>query len=285
MRVAVTGATGFVGRTCVDTLRRAGVDHVLWSRPEVDLCDGASVRAALERSRPTHVLHLAAAGVVPSAARSHRVAVDNTAMAASLLDATAGTDVMIVAAGSMAEYGPVDALRVGEDAPCSPNNAYGIGKLASTLLLATRENTSTARLFGAYGPGEASHRLFPAILRAVASRERLPMSDGAQVRDFIHVTDCADVLLALLRMQTPPRIVNVGTGVGVTVRAIAERWMLAAGGSLELLAFGARARNATDVDRLVADTTRLEAVLGRPVPSRLQAADLGALVSSYRGAP
>ena len=285
MRVAITGATGFVGRSCVARLMREGVDFVPWSRPEVDLRDARSVRAAIERTRPTHVLHLAAAGVLPSDARAPSVAVDNTAMAASLIDATVGTDVRIVAAGSMAEYGAPSADRIDERAVCAPTNPYGIGKLASTLLLAARDHTSIARLFGAYGPAEAPHRLFPAILRAVETETALPMSDGLQVRDFIHVDDCADVLLALLRASAPPKVVNVGTGVGISVREISERMLRAAGGSLELLAFGARPRNATDVDRLVADTNLLERTLGRAVPSRLQPDDLGALVRSYRGLP
>ncbi len=285
MRVAITGSTGFVGRRCVRLLARERVERVVWSRPEVDLRDARSVRAALERTKPTHVLHLAAAGVLPSDARSPSVAVDNTAMAASLIEATSNTDVVIVSTGSMAEYGAPTAERIDERAACGPTNPYGVGKLASTLLLAAREGTSVARIFGAYGPGEAPHRLFPAILRAVETRSVLPMSDGLQVRDFIHVDDCADVLLELLRAAHPPNIVNVGTGVGLSVREVSERMMTAAGGSLDLLAFGARARNATDVDRLVADTTLLERTLGHAVPSRLQPADLGALVQSYRGMP
>jgi UDP-glucose 4-epimerase len=78
-------------------------------------------------------------------------------------------------------------------------------------------------------------------------------------------------------------LINVGTGLGVSVRDVAERVMRAAGGDVGLLAFGERARHATDVDRLVADTALLERTLGGVPPSRLADEDLGVLVSSYRG--
>lgn len=283
MKVLVTGATGFIGRACVDALRKEGIEHEAWGRKRCDLRDAAAVRDGLLALRPTHVLHLAAAGVIPAEARRPSAATDNVAMAASLLSAAEGMNVSFVVAGTLAEYGALDRERIDEYAPTVPTNPYGIGKLAASLLFASDARSCVARLFGVYGPGEQGHRLFPAILEAARSGRALPMSDGMQVRDFIHVADVAEALVALLRTQRAPRLINVGTGLGVSVRDVAERVMRAAGGDVGLLAFGERARHATDVDRLVADTALLERTLGGVPPSRLADEDLGVLVSSYRG--
>lgn len=283
MKVVVTGASGFVGRACVASLRAAGIAFEAWGRERCDLRDATAVRDALRAASPTHVLHLAAAGVLPAEARRPNVAADNVAMAASLLTAADGMDLAFVVAGTMAEYGAIEADRLDERAPTLPTNPYGIGKLAASLLFAAHPRACVARLFGVYGPGELPHRLFPAVIAAAEERRSLPMSDGLQVRDFIHVSDTAEVLVSLLRLERAPRVINVGTGLGLTVRDVSERVLRAAGGAPSLLEFGARPRHATDVDRLVADTTLLERTLGRVPPSRLRDQDLDALVSSYRG--
>jgi nucleoside-diphosphate-sugar epimerase len=283
MKVLVTGATGFIGRACVHALRSAAIEHQAWGRDRCDLRDSAAVRAGLLEARPTHVLHLAAAGVVPAEARRPSAATDNVAMAASLLAAAEGMSLSFVVAGTMAEYGALERERIDERAPTVPTNPYGIGKLAASLLFAADPRCCVARLFGVYGPGEQGHRLFPAVLQAARSRRSLPMSDGSQVRDFIHVADVARALISLLHIESAPRVLNVGTGVGLAVRDVAERVMRAAGGDAELLEFGARPRHATDVDRLVADTTLLERTLGHVPQSRFTDEDLDVLVASYRG--
>ena len=45
------------------------------------------------------------------------------------------------------------------------------------------------RFFKVYGEGEAPHRLLPSLVAGLARRERVPLSEGTQVRDFIHVDD------------------------------------------------------------------------------------------------
>ncbi|GAB4203718.1 MAG: NAD-dependent epimerase/dehydratase family protein [Sandaracinaceae bacterium] len=287
-RVVITGGTGFIGRAVAQRLADAGVAHAAWGRGRCDVRDAESLRRALHEARPTHVLHLAAAGIDPHTARDPGVAVDNVRMAAALLEVLRGTDVTLLAAGSMAELGPTTGERVDERAPCAPTSAYAIGKLAATQLLlhgAEGVRARVARLFGVYGPGEAPTRLFPSVVRALDRGEELALSDGEQVRDFVHVEDAAHALVTLLFAEDVAPLVNVGTGHGISVREAVLRVARAAGGDLGLLRFGARPRNPTDADRLVADTTLLERVLGAPLPTRLQGADLDALVASLRGLP
>ena len=48
-----------------------------------------------------------------------------------------------------------------------------------------------------------------------------PTPDGTCVRDYVHVVDLADAHVAALRnVETGPRIVNIGTGKGSSVREV-----------------------------------------------------------------
>ena len=85
-----------------------------------------------------------------------------------------------------------------------------------------------ARLFMVYGPGEPTEgehsavtgRFFDAAARGRALEIE---GDGAQFRDFIHVEDAArGLILASLVPEAPGRTVNIGTGISVTIRELAD---------------------------------------------------------------
>ncbi|MBM3465719.1 MAG: NAD-dependent epimerase/dehydratase family protein, partial [Armatimonadetes bacterium] len=126
------------------------------------------------------------------------------------------------------------------------------------------------RLFGVYGPGEADGRLFPHLVRALSEGVPVPLSDGRQVRDFIHVDDVCEGLLRLAEIDAPRVLVNLGTGSGVRIRDAAAWTADALGADRALLRFGAAPRSPGDENRLVADVTRLRALLSWVPPQRLR---------------
>jgi len=273
-RVAVTGASGFIGRRLVGHLRACDVVEVFaWSRPGVDLLDRVSLHDAVTRDRPDTIFHLAAAGV--SAARAHGIQViaADLAMIQNLM-AAAGEGTRLVLAGSMSEYGR--AGRLHEQDRCLPKTAYGIAKLASGLYssaYAARRDQSVAiaRLFGVYGPGEAPQRLFPALVGALDRGESVDLSDGLQRRDFVHVDDvCAGLCAIAASPPSDDAVVNLGTGQAVRVRDVVEWITEAVGAPISLVRFGARPRSPGDEDLLEADMARYAAMIGDPPPQRLQ---------------
>lgn len=315
----VTGAGGFIGRRLVARLRQslpAQTTLVGLTRQDVDMTDGAAVAAALARLQPRTVFHLAASGVAPAAnhgagrgaghgvgrgaTAAAQLAAANVAMAAAVA-AGCPPGARLVMAGTMAEYGPPLRVsgRLSESDVCRPTTPYGIAKLAASLTALAAQTTegrdghvtvTVARLFGVFGPGEAAHRLLPSVVRGLAAGTPVPLSDGQQLRDFIHVDDACDTLAALAALpeasvvpaSAPVRggpnmsadIVNVGTGHALTVRAACEALADAMGADRALLRFGAVPRRATDEDRLEADTQRLAALTGHVPPQRFAAANL-----------
>lgn len=272
-RVAVTGASGFVGRRLVAYLKQLGPCEVnAWSRPGVDLLDPVSLQNAASRDHPDTIFHLAAKGVSAAGAHDAEVIAGNLAMTQNLM-AGAGEGTRIVLAGSMSEYGR--AGRLSELDRCVPRTAYGIAKLVSGLFAAAyadrkAQSVVIARLFGVYGPGEAPQRLFPSLVAALEHGERIDLSDGLQRRDFIHVDDvCAGLCAIAASASIDDPFVNLGTGHAVLLRDVVEWIAEAVGAPASLVNFGARPRSAGDEDLLEADMARYAAMIGEPPPQRL----------------
>jgi nucleoside-diphosphate-sugar epimerase len=271
-RSVVTGGAGFIGRRLAGKLAAMGVAVDAWTRSTVDLLDADAVKLRLADGPPPLIIHLASGAVAPQGDRSWRCIANEVAMVANLISAAPpGTRLLV--AGSMAEYGR--SGRLAENIACNPRAAYGIAKLAASLyaLGPGRDaglDVCVARLFGVYGPGEAEHRLLPSLRRGLAAGVPIPLSDGEQRRDFVHVDDVCDTLVAILRLSDWSfGVVNVGTGHALSVRTVAERLADEIGAERKLLRFGEVPRRETDEDLLEADTDRLERLIGSAPPQRL----------------
>lgn len=275
-RVLVTGASGFVGRNVIDVLRaRADVDviagvrtpppqessHVRWV--QLDLTDPKSLAAVFADHRPTHVLNLAGYGVHPKEkdeAEAYRV---NVRAVLDMIDQAASLGVKRFAqVGSCFEYG-VKVGPISETTPLQPSGAYAVTKAAASLL--GRERAAALgvdfvvlRLFGVWGPYEAPHRLVPAIRAGSEAKTPVKLTAGLQIRDFSYAPEIAGVMTMLLLQaeRLPFDVINLGTGVGRSVREFASL-VAKSLGCEELLEFGTEPMRANDVPSLVADTRRL----------------------------
>src|SRR4051812_46715938 len=90
MTILITGASGFVGRSLVQTMqrtlgakativataRRAAEDRSIGSIASLDVRDGAAVATTIAQLRPTHIVHLAGLALVASAQSKPAVAWD-----------------------------------------------------------------------------------------------------------------------------------------------------------------------------------------------------------------
>jgi nucleoside-diphosphate-sugar epimerase len=131
--------------------------------------------------------------------------------------------------GSCFEYG-LSGLRydfIPSNAPLEPTQTYPASKAAASIAFlqwASSHNLSLsiARLFQVYGPGELQSRLWPSLCTAAAKGDDFPMTEGQQVRDFLHVTDvCRKLLLKCNQIftcsQHKVEAVNIGSGEPMSI--------------------------------------------------------------------
>lgn len=285
--ILVTGGTGFVGRHLVRRLVGDGCDVVVLTRGrrkgggegtdnvqciELPEPGGAALAASLRDVDFGAVCHLAAYGVKPSDRDVAPMIAVNVNMTADLVQLAADRSAVMVTTGSSAEYAEAaDRRPITEDAPLETARLYGASKAAGGVLaraVARRLGVPLIhlRLFNVYGPGEAEHRLLPSLVRRLTAGERVPLSAGTQVRDFIHVSD---VIKAIVRALAAARagadrttaVLNVSTGKGESVRAFAETVAAWLGAAPDRLDFGAMPMRPDELPWLVGSPARCRAAL------------------------
>ena len=141
--------------------------------------------------------------------------------------------------GTCLEYGMQSgALR--EDLPTAPVTAYGRAKdeLRAHLeqLHQSRPfNLTWARLFYLHGEGQAPGSLVPQLEAAIARGDAtFDMSGGEQLRDYLPVDEAAGYLVDLALNGEDNGVVNVCSGIPVSVRQLAEEVVARHGSSIRL---------------------------------------------------
>lgn len=268
VRVLVLGGTGFIGRQVARQLGGAGASLHLAARHrdraaaalaalevtgmplQADLSRPGAAAELLRSVRPSITFNLAGYGVDPLerdpvlADRINHTLVTELAEAAGAVRSSEWPGQDLVHAGTAAEYGAASGV-LSEDTLPEPTNLYGRSKLAGTDAVVRATSAGTvrgipARLFTVYGPGERSGRLLPSIIAAARTGSDLPLTSGAQRRDFTYVEDVAEGLLRLGLVASPaPGPVNLATGKLESVRRFAERAAAVAGLAAERMRFGA----------------------------------------------
>lgn len=278
-KVLLTGASGFIGQHCLNPLISSGYEIHAVSRDAriqpsfsgvnwhtADLLDKEQVSQLLEALNPTHLLHVA----WYPAHGDYWTSEENlkwTSAGEHLVEQFARLGgKRFVGVGTCAEYDwHGDGLFIESSTPVAPTTLYGACKNALRLsvdALADQVGLSTAwgRVFYLYGPHEHPTRLVASVINSLVRGAEARCTHGRQVRDFLHVQDVADALVALLNSEVKG-VVNIGSGTGVAINEVVGE----IGRKLnceDLIKLGAIAAQADEPRRLVADVTRLREEVG-----------------------
>ncbi len=208
--MAVTGAHGRLGRAIVAELRRRGIAHVEWSRPDYDLDDPQAASRLIERDTPRLVVHCAAWTNVDGCATEPELAMRRNATAVGELAASCsdgGTDLALISTNEVFDGHRDGGPGYTEDDAVAPINPYGASKLAGERAAQFAMGTGrrlwivrTAWLFGP--PGND----FPDKILATA--DRLAPGEPLRVASDEHgsptyTVDLAPALLDLVERTSP----------------------------------------------------------------------------------
>lgn len=247
-RILVTGGCGFIGSNLVRFLRRERPDaHVVnldvltyagnranlaefeddprYTFIHGDIRDRATVDQAIEGCDA--VLHLAAESHVD------RSIVDSLPFVRTNVE---GTQVLLDAARARGQAGapikrflhvstdevygqlPLDRpeLLFTEDTPLAPSSPYSASKAASDMLALAAYHThglpvAVTRCSNNFGPYQYPEKVIPLFVTNLIEGGTVPLyGDGRNVRDWLHVEDHCEALLAVAERGADGRTYNIG---------------------------------------------------------------------------
>jgi UDP-glucose 4-epimerase len=296
--ILVTGGAGYIGSHICHALHEAGYTPVVLDNLcrghgsmvkfgpliEGDIGDTDLITQICAQYKPLAAMHFAALIEVAESVKSPHLFMDNNwKRACTLMDALRGNGVnKVVFSSTAAVYGiPEHPGAIAEDWPLKPVNPYGESKLLAEGYLRQQEQMRSVvlRYFNAAGAlpknglGEAhwpeSHLIPNALLTLLSMKsgkftlfgEDYPTPDGTAVRDYIHVADLAEAHMAALEYllkDGTSAIINLGTGIGYSVKEVLDMVKKVTGTSVKVTH---GARRAGDPPYLVADNTRAAKML------------------------
>lgn len=244
MKIAVTGASGFLGRHVTAELLRRGVTPVLATRNPSELAEflphARIVQLDLHApppdpfaalGHPEVLIHLAWGDLANYHSLTH-LELELPAHIRFLKSLVFAGLPALAITGTSLEYGTTSGLK-SETMVADPSTAYAVAKDTLRRHLQLLQpihpfHLTWHRLFYLYGQGQSPQSLIPQLVRAVANGEStFKMSGGQQIRDFHHVATAASEIVSLALKQQSFGIVNGCTGHPIAVRSFVERYLAA----------------------------------------------------------
>ena len=244
--VFVAGHRGLVGSAVVRRLEVDGFTDVRTvGREALDLRHQAAVDAWFDEERPRYVFLVAGTvgGIHANSTRPAEFLYDNLMIHGTVVQAAHRIGVKkLLYLGSSCIYPRLANQPIAEEAllggPLEPTNeGYALAKIAGIKLCETYrrqygDDFISAMPTNLYGPGdnfdlEGGHVL-PALMRRFHEAREAGLTEvgvwgtGDARREFLHVDDLADACLFLMDHYSEAGHVNVGTGVDLTIRELAE---------------------------------------------------------------
>lgn len=246
-RVWVAGHRGMVGAAIVRRLESEGCAEIITAtRAEVDLTRQSAVEGFMREARPDAIFLAAAkvGGILANDTYPADFLYENLVIETNVVAEAARLGVgKLLFLGSSCIYPRLAPQPITEDALLtgpleSTNEWYALAKIAGIKLCQAYRRQHGLDFIAAmptnlYGPGDnfdlnASHVL-PALIRKAdtarkqQARELVIWGSGMPRREFLHVDDCADALVMLMKNYSGDQHVNVGSGEDLTILELARQ--------------------------------------------------------------
>lgn len=279
--ILVTGAGGFIGHHLVRRLAAGGervramvrynsadATGLLEPHENVeifpgDVTDPTRTRQALDGCET--VYHLAALIAIPYSYRTrYSFTQANVLGTQNVLEAALQSKPARLVCTSTSEvYGSARTTPMSEEHPLAPQSPYAAGKVGGDALarayhLSFDLPVVLVRPFNVFGPGQSARSVIPAIIVQALERDTIELGTLDTVRDFTYVEDTVD---AFVRAGPAGAVLNVGTGEGRRIGDVVEAVGRILGKTLRVTTAPERLRpDASEVDRLICDATRMRAL-------------------------
>nr|WP_205938968.1 GDP-L-fucose synthase [Rhizobium leguminosarum] len=239
-KIWVAGHRGMVGSALVRRLHSEDCSVITATRQELDLKRQDEVEKFVQVNRPDAIILAAAkvGGILANDTLPADFLYDNLIIEANIFEAAHRNGVdRLLFLGSSCIYPKFALQPISEDAlltgPLEPTNEwYAVAKIAGIKLADAYRRQHGRDYISAmptnlYGPGDnfdlQSSHVLPALIRKAhlaklsAASEITVWGTGTPRREFLHVDDCADALVFLLKNYSGAQHVNVGSGEDIEI--------------------------------------------------------------------
>lgn len=237
-KILVTGGAGFIGSEFVRQAVRKGQKVVVLDKLtyagdlerlkevkgeyvfyKTDICQKAALESVVEKERPGIIVHFAAETHVDRSIQDAAPFIrTNVTGTQNLIDCSRKYKVKKFFHISTDEvYGESQKGRFPESAALRPKNPYSATKAAAELLARAAIKTYgfpaiIIRPANNYGPWQYPEKLIPVIILKALKNKKVPVyGKGEQIREWLHVRDCAEGIHLILRKGEIGEVYNIGT--------------------------------------------------------------------------
>ncbi|AGY56535.1 GDP-L-fucose synthase family protein [Gloeobacter kilaueensis] len=245
-KIYVAGHQGLVGSAILRQLNKLGFSNIATrTSHELDLRDQAAVNTFFEAERPDYIFLAAArvGGILANSTYPAQFIYDNLMIATNVIHAACVYKARkLLNLGSSCIYPKLAPQPLKEEylltGPLEPTNrAYALAKIAAIELCDHYRtqygcNFISAMPTNLYGPGDnfdlQSSHVLPALMSKIVAAKHAGAAaveiwgTGQPLREFLYVDDLADACIFLMKHFDDPGPINVGTGVDLSIRNLAE---------------------------------------------------------------
>lgn len=245
--ILITGGSGFIGSHIVDAFakihKRTIVSYDIAAAKDScvgnittlkgDVFDSDKLVKVMRDREIVNVIHLVGLVSIPECRRRPDVSFRlNVLSLHSTLEAMRLSEAdRLVFPSTAVVYGAVEDTKVSELVEPRPTSIYGCHKLAAeSIIRGYAEDygfkTTILRIFNVYGDLEKEQGVISLFIKRALAGKPIIVNGGQQIRDFVHVQDVIAVFLRSLdNAATYDKIINAGSGVGVSIEEIAQMVM------------------------------------------------------------
>jgi nucleoside-diphosphate-sugar epimerase len=227
MKILVTGYSGFIGKYLIDRLSHSSHELILMDLANgFDICDWEQIKHITGIDA---IVHLANLSFVPASYEQPKKFYESNYISTlNMLELCRINQAKMIFFSSYV-YGHPQYQPIDEKHPIQAFNPYAQTKVICESLCEGYNRdfhvpVTIFRPFNIYGKGQNPNFLIPTIIQQ-AKKGSIVIKDDRPKRDYIHVKDIVEAVMAAIDTKVSPTLqtFNLGTGISYSVKEIVEQ--------------------------------------------------------------